>query len=462
MKISRIKKSWMMQNSFRIDAPFHLSEGVLTLLKIKEAPYNIKTLDEVTKRIFFGNIFKRTFVNNSKNGVPYLTGSDMIKSNLDTGRFLSRKLTKKQSDLMIDKEWILLSCSGTIGNVVFTNQDFHGRIGTHDLIRIIPESATIYKGYLYAFLASKHGYNLLTQSNYGGVVKHIEPNQIRNLPIPIFSDEKQQKIHNLIVEAADLRVEANRLKEHSKMIILKDLHVQKYKGCGLNGRMNIKTIKNSPQKRIDSIAYLNNGVRYINELKKVGVDFTTIKDLNIKVRRPGIFKRVYVLKENGFPYFKGSELILQNPFSNCVFLSKTKTPFQRELKLVENQILFTCAGTVGNTRLITKEFEERNAIGSQDIIRIESGDSIVTSQYLYAYLNISFVNDYVQSLKYGSVIERVEPFHVESIPVMIPSKGVSRKVTKAIMLYSDAIYKSFKKEQEAIELVEKEIDSWQN
>jgi restriction endonuclease S subunit len=52
-------------------------------------------------------------------------------------------------------------------------------------------------GFLYAYLASKYGYTLLTQSGFGGVVKHINAEHVANIPVPILPESKQQEIHNL-------------------------------------------------------------------------------------------------------------------------------------------------------------------------------------------------------------------------------------------------------------------------
>ena len=126
----------------------------------------------------------------------------------------------------------------------------------------------------------------------------------------------------------------------------------------------------------------------------------------------------------------------------------------------EGQLLVTCAGSVGNVKYITKEYEDKKSIGSQDIIRIESSDKLFTAEYLYTYLHLPFVYDYIQSMKYGSVIERIEPFHIESIPVVTPSDEVSREVTKIIKQYADCMYRAFCMEEEAVQRVEKEIESW--
>src|SRR5690606_4216744 len=136
---------------------------------------------------------------------------------------------------------------------------------------------------------------------------------------------------------------------------------------------------------------------------------------------------------------------------NCEYLSKTRTPFLDKLKLRENQILFTCAGTVGEIKIISKEFEEKNAIGSQDIIRIEnqSSDNIF---YLFAYLKTKLLKSYIQSLKYGSVIERIEPFHINAVPMCLPSNEKYKLIISKVEKYKNFLYRAFKNEQLATDL----------
>ena len=64
---------------------------------------------------------------------------------------------------------------------------------------------------MYAFLSSKYGYGLLTQSGYGGVVKHIEPHHVEGVQVPVLEVEKQKEIHALISEVSKLRVESTNL-----------------------------------------------------------------------------------------------------------------------------------------------------------------------------------------------------------------------------------------------------------
>ena len=314
-------------------------------------------------------------------------------------------------------------------------------------------------GLVYAYLASNHGHSLLTQGTFGAVIQHIEPNFIASLPIPNFPETFQKEVDDLIQESARLREEAtdalNEAKEKLSSMINSKFEKHFYKTSSVSSQ----AIWNSLQHRLDPPALMNDGVKTMNRvISQMG--HTTIGQINGKVFRPGIFKRIYV--EDGIPYIKGSEIFLTNPFRRCDKLSRTRTPFIDEMAMKEGQILITCAGSVGDIKLITKEYEDKESIGSQDIIRLESNDDLYTKEYLFVYLQQPFVYDYIQSMKYGSVIERIEPFHVESIPVVKPTKELSDEIREIIRKYIDCTYRAFNAEEKAITMVEHEIEKWNN
>ncbi|MDR5591324.1 methylation-associated defense system restriction endonuclease subunit S MAD5 [Christiangramia sp. SM2212] len=461
MKTLQVKHKWFKESGERLDASYYLSDGPLTKFKLQNSPYPMTTLENESKDIFSGNIFKRSYVKSEEYGWPYITGSNMIKSDINGGKYVSKKYTKQKDKLALEKGWILITCSGTLGNTVFTNQEFEGRVATHDLIRVIPKKNNLLPGYIYSYLTSKYGNGLLTQSSYGGVVKHIEPHHIEKLPIPIFPTELQQEIDELINEVANLRDDSIKLFRESTLMIEKEMDKIYGNRCNERNIIKVSSILNNYQKRIDSPAFINDGIVYLNSLSNKGALIKSLKELKVKVTRPGIFKRIKVEKKYGLPYIKGSELSRVNPFSKCEYLSKSKTPFIEEQSLKENQILLTCAGTVGDTKLISKEYEEMKALGSQDIIRIEARNSEIDPMYLYAYLNVPIVQNYIQSLKYGSVIERVEPFHIDTVPVFLPESEIIQTISEKIEKFKNYRYLAFQKEQKAIELVEKEIEQWQ-
>lgn len=458
MKVGVINSSAFGAVAFRIDPSLHLSEGVKVRTKLDKSPYALTSVADCSSKIFLGNIFSRIFVKKKEFGVTYLAASDTVLANIETGRYLSKKQASQLDYLKLDKDWILVTCSGTLGNVTYTNGTFCDKIATHDLIRIIPDDSKFKKGCLYAFLAGKYGYYQITQSQFGGVVKHINDKQAGAISVPQFPEDFQNKVDNLIQESAKLREEA--------ALCINNAIEEVNNFCGVNletippthqRTINLSEINSSFNCRFDPSVYINKGVDWMKYISK---ETKRIEELNIVTWYPGIFKRSYV--KNGYPYIKGSSLFETNPFNRCDSLSKSRTPNIDELWLKEGMLLISCAGACGLVKIITKEYEEKSAIGSPDIIRLFSKDELVNNEYLFAYLQLPALYQYMQSMKYGSVIERFDKYNVEKIPVVIPTKELSDKVKSLVREYMDKTYKAFNAEEDAISMVEQEIEKWNN
>jgi len=454
-----IKIKYVLNDSRRIDGRHYLNNDALLSSVMVENEDKCLPLSECALA-FNPPVFKRQFCQDTEKAVQYFQSSDVPSAKERSNVFIN-KAQAKRINASVKENQILITGFGTIGNVRLASRLQEGVAYANNVCRVEVKENHKY-GFIYAFLASRYGRAQMNKNASGSVVRYIESPGIRKILIPAFTDEKQQQIHLLIKQSAEMRVEANRLLEEAEKRFLDRLRI----GLSANKKFqvaskNIIQLATSFQKRIDAPAFLNKGIQIIKQLKENDFEFISLKECKVSVSRPGIFKRIYV-KVDGFPYIKGSELELTNPFNNCVYLSKKKTPFLNELTFCQNQILITCAGSVGNVRIITKEFEDLKAIGSQDIIRIECQDNdLFSNEYIFAYLRLPFVFDFIQSLKYGSVIERIEPFHVDQIPVLIPTKDFSERITKIIQKYKENIYNAFIKENQAIQLIEKEIEQWQ-
>ena len=455
MKIGHIHRMSMNPCGLRFDSSYHLSDGVTVKRDIAASPYPLMLIGKAAERIFIGGRARRVYVKDKKHGIPFLSSSDILQADLENVKLASKKYTPNIEEMTLQKGWTLITRSGTIGNCAFANAKHAQKLASEDVIRLVPNNI-LKQGYIYAYLASKPGYSLLTQGTFGAVIQHIEPAFVASLPIPVLPESFQQEVDGLIQESARLREEATRLLETAKKLLSDYINndFASTSGC-VTATRNIQDIRNSLQCRLDPPALMNNSVLMFEYLKDYCVE---LGSCNVNIYRPGIFKRCYV--KEGLPYIKGSEIFSVNPFMRCDHLSRSKTPFVDLMKLREGQLLITCAGSVGQVKYITKEYEDKGAIGSQDIIRIESNDALFTAEYLFAYLQLPLANDYMQSMKYGSVIERIEPFHVESISVVKPTQELSDEITALIKQYKDCTYRAFCAEEKAIWMVEQEIESW--
>lgn len=381
----------------------------------------------------------------------------MISANpFDSCNYSSKKYGFDES-AVLKEGMILTGRVGAIGQIAYVPKywERYDAMGSDNIIRIVVKPQ-YYNGCVYAYLASRYGNLSFWKHATGGVQPFITDKMVGHLPIPNFPEDFQREVDALVQESARLREQAADALDKAKALLLEYINTP-FEGkheCR-TAKRTIKDIRNSLQLRLDPPALMNDSVITFEKIKDRCVK---LGDCNVHVFRPGIFKRSYV--EDGYAYIKGSEIFQCNPFMRCEHISRTRTPFVDEMKLKESQILITCAGSVGQIKYITKEYEDKDSIGSQDIIRLESHDDLYTAEYLYTYLQLPLLNDYMQSMKYGSVIERIEPFHVESIPVIIPTKELSETITTIIKGYKDCMYEAFCKEEKAISMVEAEIEKW--
>ena len=451
MKSATVNIKQIPAMEFRFDPSLHLSEGVKVRETLAELPYEIKPLSSVTERIFLGNIFSRIWVKDKQHGVPYLAASDTVLANLDTGQFLAKRQALEMPYLVLEKGWILVTCSGTLGNTSYTNSNYAGRIATHDLIRIVPNEDELPGGYIYAFLSSKYGYYQITQSQFGGVVKHINATQAGQIQIPILPKEIISYADNMIKEAASLREEANKLLQSAKSFFDERLSIKEK--IRQSSSKSIQSILDSQNHRFEANYYISEGALF----ERLILDQFQYKPLSFffkDISRPDIFKRMYVSEEAGLMFFGCSELFLATPKS-IKFLSK-RTPNLELLTLKEGWVLLPRSGTIGDVAYATSLHAQK--LASEDVIRLKP-DNILSGAYAYAFLSSRAGKAMLQRAIFGSVIQHIEPPMLKIIPVPIfedSYDGIANQVITA----SKKLGRAGQLELEAISLVEAEIEKW--
>lgn len=182
--------------------------------------------------------------------------------------------------------------------------------------------------------------------------------------------------------------------------------------------------------------HMNYGKKRIEKAIYNKFPFDSLGNVSGSVFTGGIFKRVFVDDPKyGDPYISAQHMMSTNPLEVAKIISKKYTPRQEEMSLKKNQILVSCAGTVGNVRLITKDLE--GVIGSQDIIRINPDDTKLPYGYLYAYLSSKTAYNYMQSYIYGSVVPRIEPNTLSKLPIPLLSEEKQLQIHQLIVEVSE-------------------------
>ena len=453
MKIQKVKKSWMAKNTHRIDSPFHLSDGVHSKRIIESCPFEKTTLRKESKELYKGNIHSRVYVDSDEHGLPFLTASDMFKADLNSGKYISKKYSPYLKELALKKDWIVITRSGTLGKVLYVNKDFEGKIGTDDLIRINPSENKVKKGYLYAFLKSKYGYALLTQSGYGGVIKHIEPDQVKTINIPVLGEKFQNKIDELINEANHCKTKAN-----EKLRLCTDYFEKKYYQNLKNDKIFSKNINDFNYSWVGR----NNDIvaeKYAEQVWKE--KFSKISNVASNLFAPSLFKHIYLEKNNGHPFFTGADL-RENNRTAYRYLSPRGVSDINKYKISEGTILIYKSGPrdgmLGNVFYADKTLSK--ACLSDHVIRLIIDDKMLRN-WTFAFLKSKIGQRILHNNATGTAVLFITPNRLGEIWIPKPDKKLTT-IFESINEYSRLLTLSIKNEQKAINLLETEIDSWQN
>ena len=298
MKASRLNICNVRIGDIRIDPEYHLSDGVRIKRIVKGMPYPVTTVQEASSRIFYGGRAKRVYVSKKDNGVPFLSSSDILQADLDNVKLASKKFTPNIEDMKVQKGWILISRSGTIGNTAYANAGHAQKLASEHVIRVCPNDI-LRGGFLYAYLASKYGHSLLTQGTFGAVIQHIEPDFVGSIPVPQLPESFQQQVDDLIQESAKLREEAT-LALNTAVSYFNDNYPIK---PGVE-----KVFVKSLQSLNFSIAAYNNNLEVGNFTESFKASSFQLKDVTKRIFAPPLFKHIYLDKDNGYPFMTGSEL----------------------------------------------------------------------------------------------------------------------------------------------------------
>ena len=439
---------------------YHLNYGKLRISKIKNAGGNFSTLGALTKTIYTGGIFKRVFVQKTETGIPYISGQHLLSSNpLDSAKLISKKYTPRQEDMTLRENQILVSCAGAVGNIRLITKDLDGIIGSQDMIRVISEESKAPMGFIYAYLSSPTAYNYIQSYIYGSVVPRIDATTLSKLPVPVFSKEKQETIHNLIIQSREFRVNGNKslsmLRKEFEQSIEKELNLN-LSDCKKYASISIKNIRQLEQ-RFDAPYYSDLG-RIIYE-RVISNDYVSLSSVS-EVFHPIIFgkKQLKGTSVKGNALFKSSSMMQLKPETDF-WLSLKKNEMYSKLQVKAGWVLVSRTGTVGNVVRISPRLND--VFIDDHMIRIIPKESY--SGIIYIYLLTVYGQELIKFQKYGSVQDVINSNYIERIPIpkFLTQSNLLRRVQEIVENAHTLIDKANNYEQEAIQIIETEIAQWQ-
>ncbi len=161
--------------------------------------------------VFLAPRFRRFYVDYS-NGIPFLSGKSILQVFPTPLQYLSRDLHADLIPLLeVKKGTILVTCSGTVGNIGMVWNQWNGWAASQHILRVTPSSEHIHPGFLYAFLMSPCAQLQIAKQVHGSVIDEITDYQLGELLVPLIQWEKQKEIGEKIHLALDALDEARSL-----------------------------------------------------------------------------------------------------------------------------------------------------------------------------------------------------------------------------------------------------------
>ena len=402
--------------------------------------------------------FKRIWLEKSE--YPIYQPTSMLDVYPKSDGYISKLTNTNIEALKVSLGQILITCSGTVGNISFVSETLNGKIFSHDLLRV-KFKKEYDNGFFYAFLKTYVGKQILKSNKYGSVISHIEAEHMNEVLVPLAPLNLKKKIHDLIIDSYANRDESNRLIDEATQIMIDQLELPpiddlKKETFSYSKEVNSFSIKLSDLNgRLESnyhlpiIKVLENHLREKADLVKL-----ENKEITEHIVLAGVFKRNYVQKGHGYPFLGGKEITQLSPETDK-YLSKIthKKRYEKELRVKENWILVTDRGTIGKVVIVPKHME--NMAVSQNVLKIVPK---IYPGYIYCFLNSDYGQILIKRQSYGSVVNMIDDSSLGDVQIpIIKDREIVKKIDCLVLEANELRYQAYKQEQKAIEIMNREV-----
>ena len=150
-----------------------------------------------------------------------------------------------------------------------------------------------------------------------------------------------------------------------------------------------------------------------------------VKDAFVRSR----FKRIYVEKGEGIPFFQPSSITEIYPKPTKYISENTDVDIDG-LKVKKGMLLMSVSGTIGKCSIVGKTLD--NKVFSHDLLRL-FGKNEYDVGYIYAYFCTPIGQQMLQTNNYGAVVQHIEPEHLKNIIIPNAPDPIKRKIHNLVV-----------------------------
>ena len=187
-------------SKLRFNARYFQPNALLQAVSIVSDSHHWRSvkLGDVTDGIFFPSRFRRHYVSQSHDAVPFLGGTNISQLVPVVDKWLSK------NDPVVEKiqvlpGWLLVTRSGSTGIVASVPTHWSGWAVSEHVIRVIPNSDRLDPSYLEAYLRTKFAKASMLRGVFGSVIDEITPEFLADIEIFV---PRSDETYSRVVEAA--------------------------------------------------------------------------------------------------------------------------------------------------------------------------------------------------------------------------------------------------------------------
>ena len=460
--------SWVENEGRRLDCGPYMSGAIETRILLKKMSFKKNALQSLTRGGISGIInagrIARIWVDHPDYGYKFLSSTDILQFDVNNVSLIAKSIGKQNRNLLLERNWTLITRSGSIGRMAYAREDMHGLACTEHVLRVIPDENKVCPGYIYAYLSTKFGIPLVASGTYGSIITHLEPSHIAELPVPRIGDIEEQA-HTLIQRAADLRylaiTQINKATEDYLFaagledITTVDFHEKSKKNgfyASLPNANSLRAVNFIPLNRdLDKYVTQSKSWAYISELTRPGT-----------LRTGPRFKRIDSIPDPEI----GVELLGQRECFNLRpdgrWLSRKYLPKDELIFLPEGSTMIAARGGLDDSNSFARcQFiagKRTQYAYSQDFLRVIPEQDKILPGCLFAFLRSEMAFRMLRGYSIGSIQQEYHPEMVKWMPVPLvdyeTANRVNNLVVDAYRKYDEAI----DCEDQARALVERTIE----
>ncbi len=463
MKVKTIPSSWLNVNGHRLDCNPFMRGAVEVRVALSKLENQSSILSDLTSNRFGGiyhaGRYKRIWVASAKNGKPFLSSRDVLQSDLSKLNFIATKSVLENPKLLVHKDQILITRSGTVGRMSYVNDYMDGMSCTEHVMRIDIDESKIGAGFIYAFLNSSFGMPMVLEGVYGAMIQHIEPEHLEGMLVPRLAKSTETKIDELIKKSAKLRSDfQNNIDAATDLLFssagLNDITPEQWHNDGPD--IGDQIYLNSTR----SIRALNFGGRFkqlIENLKSV--PHKTLGEIcqGGQLSSGARFKRIDADQELGVQLIGQKQGFWFKPEGR--WISAAHSP--QDIFAKDETVMIASQGTLGEREVFCRPIfitgKWLDYVYTQHFLRISATDPEISGAYLYAFLRSETAFRCLRSMSIGSKQQDIHVGMLSELPIPVIKRDDKQTVERLIRDAFKAKDQADEYENQAIDMVEREI-----